>query len=276
MEVEAQAKAAVIGWPVSHSLSPRLHGYWLAEHGIDARYAALPVEPERLSDTLKILPAMGLRGVNLTLPHKEIALACMDSLDAIASDIGAVNTVTFDAQGKAHGTNTDAYGFQAHIAPLLKAKARKAVVLGAGGASRAVIYALRQMGFTQIMVVNRSPKRLEQISLAFPFIEPVSWQSREAALEGAQLLVNTTSLGMKGEPPLELSLSGLPIVALVADIVYVPLETPLLQAARKRGHRVADGLGMLLHQAVPAFELWFGIRPTVTEALREHVLAGLQ
>lgn len=264
--------AGVIGWPVSHSLSPALHNYWLREHGLAGNYVALPVEPSRLQEILPGLPLLGFRGVNLTLPHKQDVLPMLAGIDDVARAIGAANTLIFTREGAAYGMNTDAYGFIENIRPHLPERRGKAVMLGAGGAARAVAYALIQEGFSEILVINRTSDKAQSLASDFPGLTAAPWEQRHAILASASLLVNTTSLGMSGQPPLELNLSALPQHALVTDIVYSPLMTPLLMAAQSRGNPVVDGLGMLLHQAVPAFEAWFGIRPRVTRKLREHVL----
>ena len=269
--------AGIMGWPVAHSLSPRLHGFWLNEYGIDGAYVPLPVRPERLSAALEALPDLGFSGCNLTVPHKEAALAVLDEVDPQARRIGAVNTVRVRADGSLHGWNTDVEGYAQSLGAALPGwslAGRSAAVIGAGGAARAVIAALIEMGAAEIRLVNRTPGRAEELArmLGGPIrIEP--WERRSRALEGAGLLVNTTTLGMSGQPQLEIDLGPLPREAVVSDIVYAPLETPLLAAARARGHPAVDGLGMLLHQAVPGFEAWFGRRPEVTPALRQFVLA---
>lgn len=268
--MNGQGVAAVIGWPVSHSLSPALHNYWLKEHGLPGKYVALPVEPERLRDVLPTLPLLGLKGVNLTLPHKEQVLPLLSGMDPVARAIGAANTLIFKPDGSIHGTNTDAYGFIENIRPAIAQKG-KAVMLGAGGAGRAVAYALREEGFREVVIINRSLEKAQKLAGEYA-LTAQPWEWRHRALEGADLLVNATSLGMKGQGELELDMDALPAAALVTDIVYSPLVTPLLQAAQARGNKVVDGLGMLLHQAVPAFEAWFGVRPKVSAALRAAVL----
>jgi shikimate dehydrogenase len=263
--------AGVIGWPVEHSLSPKLHSYWLKHYGIDGEYSAWAAEPKNLAAALKSLPQKNWHGCNLTIPHKEAALALVDSVDDVARAIGAINTIIVK-ENKLHGTNTDAYGFIENIRPHLPARKNKAVVLGAGGAARAVCYALIKEGFASVSVINRTHDK--SIVLAEQFgnmISAATWENRAALLGDADLLVNTTSLGMKGKEPLDLDLSKLPTSALVTDIVYTPLVTPLLQQAKTRGNRIVDGLGMLLYQAVPGFAAWFGTRPEVTDELREHV-----
>jgi len=268
--------AGVIGWPVSHSRSPRLHGTWLERHGVDGAYLPLPVAPDDLALVLRALPKMGFAGVNLTVPHKEAALALVDSVDPLAVRIGAVNTVVVGADGSLLGRNTDAFGFLEHLrrsAPAWGAAAGPAVVLGAGGAARAVLAALLDAGVTELRLANRNPARAGALADAFgDAVRVVAWEERALALDGAALLVNTTTLGMSGQPGLDLALDALPRDAVVYDIVYVPLETDLLARARARGNIVVDGLGMLLYQAVPGFEAWFGIRPEVDDGLRAVVL----
>jgi shikimate dehydrogenase len=268
--------AGVMGWPVAHSLSPRLHGFWLAEHGIDGAYVPLPVRPERLERALRALPDLGFVGCNLTVPHKEAALSVLDEVAPEARRIGAVNTVAVRQDGSLHGWNTDIEGYAHSLAAALPGwslAGRPATVIGAGGAARAVVAALAGLGASEIRVVNRSPGRAEELARALggPILAH-GWDAMPKALAGAALLVNTTSLGMAGQPRLEIDLAPLPREAAVSDIVYAPLETPLLAMARARGHATVDGLGMLLHQAVPGFEAWFGRRPEVTPALRAFVL----
>ena len=270
--------AGIMGWPVGHSLSPRLHGHWLRRHGIDGAYVPLAVPPERLEQALRALPALGLRGCNLTLPHKEAALALVDRATALARRVGAVNTVVVTPDGMLAGDNTDGFGFLANLAdgcPRWRAEAGPAVLLGAGGAARAVAVALLDAGAPEVRLLNRTPDRAQKLAgeLDGPVVA-VSWAERAAALDGAALLVNTTSLGMAGQPPLVLSLDALPRTALVADVVYTPLITPLLAVARAHGNPVVDGLGMLLHQARPGFHAWFGVEPVVDQELRAVVLAA--
>ncbi len=280
MTISGKARlAGVMGWPVGHSLSPRLHNYWLDLHGIDGVFVPLPVAPEHFAQALRILPRLGFRGVNVTVPHKEAALAAVDRLDPLARRIGAVNTIVMSEDGTLSGSNTDAYGFSAHLAasvPGFSAASGAAVIIGAGGAARAVAVALTDMGAPEIRIINRTLARAEELALALGgSAHVVDWSGRARTLEGASIVVNTTTQGMAGQPALDLDLSRLPASAVVYDIVYNPLETALLAAARGRGHRVVDGLGMLLHQAVAGFEAWFGVRPEVTAQLRAHVLAGL-
>jgi shikimate dehydrogenase len=266
--------AGLIGWPVSHSRSPRLHGYWLAEHGIDGAYVPLPVAPEKLEPAVRGLAAAGLAGVNVTIPHKQAVLPLCDRLDDAARRIGAVNLLVFAEDGIAGG-NTDSFGFMANLkaaAPAWNAAA-PAVLLGAGGGARAVAVGLIDAGVPELRLANRNRARAEQLAAELGGVVTVlAWEERAAALAGAGLVVNSTSLGMSGQPPLDLALDDLPGDAVVADLVYSPLETALLAAARARGCVGVDGLGMLLHQARPCFAAWFGPDPQVTENLRAFVL----
>ncbi len=266
--------AGLMGWPVKHSRSPRLHGYWLALHGIDGAYVPLPVEPAKLETALRALPALGFVGANVTVPHKAPALSFVDRVNPVARRAGAVNTVVVAADGTLEGRNTDAFGFLAALqqdAPSWQAE-RPAVVLGAGGSARAVVVALIDAGVTEIRIANRTRGKAEALTDLGPAVRVIDWEKRATALDGAGLLVNTTILGMGSQPPLDLDLKALPKDAVVNDIVYSPLETALLALARSRGNPVVDGLGMLLHQARPAFHAFFGIDPAVTPALRSHVL----
>jgi shikimate dehydrogenase len=271
--------AGIMGWPVAHSLSPRLHGHWLQRYGIDGAYVPLPVLPERLDQALGALPALGFAGINLTIPHKEAAVALVDRLSPAAARIGAVNTVVVEPDGTLTGDNTDGFGFIASLSASAvdwQAAAGPAVVLGAGGAARAVAAALIDAGAPEVRLLNRTPDRAHGLAaeLGGP-IRAVAWAGRSAALADAALLVNTTSLGMHGQPPLVLDHDALPRTALVTDVVYTPLITALLAVARARGNPVVDGLGMLLHQARPGFRAWFGVDPVVDDDLRAAVLAGL-
>ena len=274
--------AGIMGWPVSHSRSPALHNFWLDEYGIDGAYVPLPVQPEQLERALRALPSLGFRGANLTLPHKEAALAIVDRVDPLASRIGAVNTVVVMPDGSLEATNTDAFGFRENLrdcAPDWDPREGPAVVLGAGGSARAVTASLTELRVPVIRLVNRTVERAEALARDLgglgTRISVHPWQAREEVLGGAGLLVNTTSLGMTGAPELRIDLSLLPLAAVVADIVYVPLDTPLLAAARQRGNRTVDGLGMLLHQGRPGFEAWFGTPVRVTRELRAAVLTTL-
>jgi shikimate dehydrogenase len=269
--------AGVIGWPVAHSRSPRLHGFWLERYGIDGAYLPFAVAPERLATALAALPALGMRGINVTLPHKEAALAHCARVSEAARRIGAVNTILVAEDGALEGSNTDGFGFLEH----LKASASgfgpasgPSVLIGAGGAARAIAVALLDAGTPELRLVNRTEARATALAAALGArVKIVEWRDRAAALSDAALLVNSTTLGMTGQPPLELDLANLPTSSVVDDIVYVPLETPLLAAARARGNPTVDGLGMLLHQARPGFAAWFGREPEVDSALRDFVLA---
>lgn len=271
--------AGVMGWPVAHSRSPRLHGFWLERYRIDGAYVPLAVQPERIGEALRALPVLGFRGANLTLPHKEAALEHLEEIAANARRLGAVNTVTVRDDGSLHGENTDGFGFLAHLRDTVdgwRAEGRVAVVLGAGGAARAIAAALDDDGARNVRVLNRTRARAEALAESLGgTIEALPWEERSDVLADADLLVNTTTLGMAGQPVLELNLSALPAAAVVYDIVYVPLETPLLKAARARGNPTVDGLGMLLHQARPGFEAWFGVKPAVDEDLRRFVLEDI-
>ncbi|RED51368.1 shikimate dehydrogenase [Aestuariispira insulae] len=275
-------KAGVIGWPISHSLSPRLHGFWLDQLSIHGRYDAVPVVPEDLASFVRSLPENGFQGVNVTVPHKEAVMDHCDKIDDLALRIGAVNTLIVDDQGLILGSNTDHYGFKQNLLAsgeiAAGPKERAAVVIGAGGASRAICTALEELGFPKIHLLNRTVSRAQSVArdLGGPIL-PGPLSDLPALLPDIGLLVNTSSLGMKGQDPLHVDLSDLPMECLVTDIVYNPLMTDLLRQARERGNKVVDGLGMLLYQAVPGFEAWFRPmeKPMVTDALRKYVLAGI-
>jgi shikimate dehydrogenase len=268
--------AGVMGWPIKHSRSPRLHGYWIEKYRVDGAYVPLAVNPEELSVALRALRPLGFAGVNLTVPHKELALPVLDHVDPLARRIGAANTIIVREDGALAGTNSDAFGFIENIRSnaLSWSPDAPAVVVGAGGAARAIIVALLGEEVRTVRVVNRTKERAARLADEFGIV-PVEWGNWRAALDGAGLLVNTTTQGMAGEPALDIDLASLPTQAVVNDIVYVPLETPLLAAARRRGNRGVDGLGMLLHQARPGFKAWFGVDPEVTPELRAHVAEGL-
>ena len=267
--------AGVIGCPIGHSRSPILHATWLRAYAIRGHYVPLHVESDDLAAVLRVMPAMGFVGANVTLPHKEAALALADRASDVARKIGAANTLSF-SDGQILADNTDAYGFIQNLregAPEWRAAAGPALVLGAGGAARAVLVALAEAGVTEIVLANRTRTRAEELAAVLDApITVVDWGDYPAALPRAALVVNTTSLGMAGQAPLGLDAGLLRPDAVVTDIVYTPLETPLLRAASLAGCRTVDGLGMLLHQAVPGFERWFGTRPQVTDALRDAVL----
>jgi shikimate dehydrogenase len=268
--------ACLIGWPAAHSRSPIIHKYWLKSFGIDGDYRIEAVKPEDLAAFVAHLSGRGYVGANITLPHKERVLALTDA-DARARAVGAANTLWLDA-GKLRATNTDVEGFLDNLDASSPGwdQTREALVLGAGGAARAVLFGLIERGFNTIHVANRTLPRAEELARQFgASVKPVAWDRVAALLPRAALLVNTTSLGMKGQPPLDVDVDLLPAGATVADAVYIPLDTALLNAARARGLKTADGLGMLLHQAVRGFSLWFGKQPQVTVELRALVEADL-
>ena len=267
-------RAGVVGHPVKHSRSPIIHGYWLEQFGINGRYDRYDVKPEDFSHFVKTLSEQGLQGVNVTIPHKEAAFLALDEATERARRLKAANTLWFE-NGKLWGDNTDSIGFLANLDqghPGWDINAKSALILGAGGAARAIIAGLQERHIEKITIVNRTRERAEELALmSGGQVAVAEWSKLSFQLESADLVVNTTSLGMSGQPDLDLSLDPLGKNALVTDIVYVPLETNLLKQARLRGNPVVDGLGMLLHQAVPGFEHWFGKRPVVTDALRHLV-----
>ncbi|MER8633722.1 shikimate dehydrogenase [Mesorhizobium opportunistum] len=274
---EATKKAFVTGHPIKHSRSPKIHGHWLAKHGIDGSYEAIDVAPHGFAEFLATLQANGYRGGNVTIPHKEAAFALAGRRDQAAEEIGAVNTLWFE-DGTLWGGNTDGHGFAANLDDYAPGWASKgpAVVLGAGGASRAVIHALKERGVSDIRIVNRTLARAEELRDRFGAgVSAHGMAATGVLLADAGLLVNTTALGMVGNEGLAADPALLPGHAIVTDLVYVPLETPLLAAARASGLKTVDGLGMLLNQAVPGFEHWFGVRPQVTAELRAIIVADL-
>ena len=263
--------AGVMGFPIMHSRSPVLHNFWMEKHGLIGRYVPLAVRPDGLQAALRALPALGFAGCNLTIPHKVDAMALVDRTDAACKRIGAINCVTVEKDGSLSGTNNDGFGYIAAILqskPDWRADAGPIVVMGAGGGARAVVVALADRGAREIRLLNRTDSRAMLLAedLGAP-IKATPWSQRADALEGAAMLVNTTSQGMAGQPALQIVLDRLPKTALVSDIVYIPKITPLLADAIKRGNPVAGGLGMLLNQARPAFKSWFGIMPDVTPEL---------
>jgi shikimate dehydrogenase len=270
--------AGIFGWPVDHSRSPRLHGYWLKEFGIDGAYIPFATHPSKLEQGIRALPALGFRGGNITLPHKERALGLVDEATPLARRIGAINMLVVREDGTILGDNSDGYGFIANLAqfqPAWRGAAGPAVLLGAGGAARAIVVSLLDAGVPEIRLVNRTTRRAEEIADAVDGpIKVLPWEGRADALKGAALLVNSTNLGMAGQAPLELDLANLPKEAVVYDIVYAPLMTELLKAAQARGNRTVDGIGMLLHQGRPGFKAWFGQEPQVTPELRAFVLGS--
>jgi shikimate dehydrogenase len=268
-----------MGWPVMHSRSPALHNYFFRQYSLAGTYVPLAVPPDRLDAALRALAPLGFSGCNLTIPHKERALAIVDEVDAVARCIGAISCVVVRPDGTLWGTNNDVHGFARNILqhrPEWRADAGPAVVIGAGGGARAVVYSLVDRGAREVRLVNRTRERADTLARQFgAAVHAMNWDDRHHALEGAALLVNTTSQGMDGQPPLDLQLGRLPKHALVHDIVYIPLETPLLAAARQRGNPTVDGLGMLLHQACIAWQLWFNLTPEVTPGLRASIEATL-
>lgn len=274
--------AFVTGYPIKHSRSPLIHNYWLQRYGIEGSYQAIENSPENFPNFLKTLSEQGLRGGNVTIPHKEVAFSLCLKRDAAAEAIGAVNTVWFDDENIINGGNTDAYGFAANLDAQMPDwdaahnGTKTALVLGAGGASRAVLYALLQRGFAKIILINRTLERAQTLADHFGSrIEAYGWDKAQDFVSSADIIINTTSLGMSGHGEAEafpLDLSDAKAGTLATDIVYIPLETPFLAQARAAGLRCVDGLGMLLHQAVPGFEHWFGVRPEVTDELRQIIL----
>ncbi len=274
---EGARAACVVGWPVRHSRSPVIHGHWIEQYRLDAVYRREEIAPESFADFIARLSERGYVGANITIPHKEAALT-MSEPDDRAQAVGAANTLWYDG-GRLLSTNTDVEGFTANLdacVPGWEKRAGDAVVLGAGGSARAVIYGLIERGIGKINVVNRTPERAQALQALFgPVVQPIHWAALPHLFSRTGLVVNTTSLGMTGQPPLAIDLEPLPRHAVVADLVYAPLETPLLAAARARNLAVADGLGMLLYQAVRGFQMWFGVRPDVTPQLRALVETDL-
>ena len=269
--------AGVIGMPIAHSRSPRLHGYWLERYGLAGHYVPIPVMPEHLAEVLRMMPRMGFVGANVTIPHKEAVLTLADTVTDRAALIGAANTLIFRPDGKIHADNTDGYGFIANLrqhAPDWVPAAGPAAVIGAGGAARAVVASLLDSGVTELRIANRTKLRAEQIKAEFGArVVVYDWAQLGNMLDGAATVVNATSLGMEGKQPLRIPLDALSPDALATDLVYTPLMTPFLTEAQARGCRVVDGLGMLLHQAAPGFERWFGHRPEVDDETRRLILS---
>jgi shikimate dehydrogenase len=276
-------KAFIVGHPIKHSRSPLIHGYWLKQHGIDGSYERIDVEPVNFGEFLRGFERQGFLGGNVTIPHKEAAFAAVDRMTARAERLGAVNTLWIE-NGQIWGDNTDVLGFMAHLDASLgtgwEQDVDTALVLGAGGAARGIVAGLQDRALTRILVTNRTRERAEEVVRALSSysavkIETLAWDDLDRGVAQSQLIVNTTSLGMAGQPPLPTDLSQAPHNAIVSDIVYVPLRTPLIAAAEARGLRTVDGLGMLLHQAAPGFERWFGVKPQVTPELRAVIVADL-
>jgi len=271
-------RACVVGWPARHSRSPKLHGYWLKRYGINGEYRIEEVTPDAFPDFLRNLAAHGYVGCNITMPHKDSAFR-LSQPDDRAKAVGAANTLWLDG-GMLRSTNTDVEGFLGALdaaSPGWDKRLESAVLLGAGGASRAIVFGLLERGLRTIYVANRTRDRAVELRERFGSgVEPIDWNDVPRLLQGAKLLINATSLGMKGQPPLEVDVDRLAPDAVVSDIVYVPLNTPLLAAAQARGLRTANGLDMLLHQAVRGFELWFGKRPEVTRELFDLLAADIE
>jgi shikimate dehydrogenase len=269
--------AGVMGWPVAQSRSPILHNYWIQKYNLNGRYVPLPVEPERLAEAVRGLRALGFRGCNVTMPHKVNIMALLDSVTDTARRIGAINTVVVGEDGKLSGTNNDGNGYFYNlldVAPGFKPDAGPIAILGAGGAARAVLVALVERGAKEIRLINRTFERAEAIAKEFgAAVRALPWERRSDAIGDVVLLTNATNQGMTGKPALDISLDRLPRQTLVSDLIYVPPETPFLTTARQRGNVTVNGLGMLLHQARPAFKAWFGVMPDITPDLRATVEA---
>ncbi len=276
-EPNAFGIAGLLGYPVAHSRSPVIHNHWLAEHGIAGRYVLFPVPPGKLEDAVRGLSALGMRGCNVTTPHKQAVFPLLDRVDDLARLIGAVNTVVVEKDGTLTGFNNDGNGFIQSLrdaSPSWRPDSGPILVLGAGGASRAVVASLAAQGAKEIRLANRSREKAEEIAAAVgPVVKVLPWEQRADALDGVALLANATSLGMAGKPPLDIALDRLPAHALVGDLIYIPPETPLLAAARARGNVTVNGLGLLLNQARPAFNAWFGVMPEITPALLKAIAA---
>jgi shikimate dehydrogenase len=269
--------AGIMGWPVAHSRSPTIHNHWIRQYGLQGAYGMFPVQPGKLEDAIRGLPALGLAGCNITIPHKVDAMKLMDVVDPLARRMGAINTVVVTPEGALHGFNNDGYGYIQCLRdakPDWQANAGPATVLGAGGAARAVVLSLLDQGATEIRLVNRTKGKAQALADEFgAAVKVYDWAERSEALSDIALLVNTTNQGMYGQADLDIRLERLPLTALVSDAIYIPLETPLLKAARLRGNPTVNGLGMLLNQARPAFQAWFGVLPEITPALHTAIMA---
>ena len=269
--------AGVMGWPVAHTRSPAIHNHWIARHGLKGAYVQLPVHPDRLEAALRGLPALGFAGCNVTVPHKVSAMHFMDELHPTAQRVAAINTIVVQPDGSLLGMNNDGAGYVQSLRdadPTWRGDAGPALVLGAGGAARAIVVALLDEGVPELRITNRTLERAQALAEAFgERVKVVPWAQRNDAMAGVSLLVNTTTQGMHGQPPLDVALDALPLEAMVSDAIYIPMETPLLAQARLRGHRTVNGLGMLLNQARPAFKAWYGVMPEITPELRAAILA---
>jgi shikimate dehydrogenase len=268
--------AGVLGWPVAHSRSPAIHNHWIEQYKLKGAYGLFPVTPQNLEAAIRGLAALGFAGCNITIPHKVEAMKLMDWVDPLARRMGAINTIVVQPNGSLHGFNNDGYGYIQSLRdaqPNWRADDGPIVVLGAGGAARAIVVSLMDEGATQIRILNRTRAKADALASEFgSIIQALDWSERHEALTGAALLVNTTSQGMHHEAALDLDLSCLPTNTLVSDAIYIPLETPLLAAARARGNTTVNGLGMLLNQARPAFRAWFGVMPEITDELHQIVV----
>jgi len=269
--------AGVMGMPIYQSRSPILHNYWLGKYGIKGAYGHFPVELKNLEAAIRGLSALGLAGCNITLPHKVHAMKMMDHIDPLAQRMGAINCIVVQEDGALHGFNHDGYGYIQSVKdakPEWRADEGPLLVLGAGGAARAIVISLVDAGATEIRLVNRTPAKAQELATGLESVVKVfDWSERNECMRDAAMLINTTSQGMYGQPPLDVQLDALPLTALVSDAVYIPLETPLLEKARLRGNTTVNGLGMLLNQARPAFKSWFGVMPEISKELKETVLA---
>ena len=269
--------AGVMGWPVAHTRSPAIHNHWIARHGLKGAYVQLPVHPDRLEAALRGLPALGFAGCNVTVPHKVSAMHFMDELHPTAQRVAAINTIVVQPDGSLLGMNNDGAGYVQSLRdadPTWRGDAGPALVLGAGGAARAIVVALLDEGVPELRITNRTLERAQALAEAFgERVKVVPWAQRNDAMAGVSLLVNTTTQGMHGQPPLDGAVDALPAAAMVSDAIYIPMETPLLAQARLRGHRTVNGLGMLLNQARPAFKAWYGVMPEITPELRAAILA---
>ena len=267
----------VMGWPVAHTRSPAIHNHWIAHYGLKGAYVQLPVQPQNLEAAIRGLPALGFAGCNITVPHKVNAMQLMDTLHPAARRVAAINTVVVQADGSLLGMNNDGYGYIQSLRdaqPDWRGDAGPALVMGAGGAARAIVVALLDEGVPEVRLCNRTQEKAQALKDAFgDRVTVVPWADRNSAMAGVRLLVNTTTQGMHGQPALDVALDDLPAEALVSDAIYIPLETPLLAAARQRGHQTVNGLGMLLNQARPAFQAWFGVQPELTPGLIAAVQA---
>ena len=269
--------AGVMGWPVAHTRSPAIHNHWIARYGLKGAYVQMPVHPDRLEAAMRGLHALGFAGCNVTVPHKVSAMALMDELHPAARRVAAINTVVVQPDGRLLGMNNDGAGYIQSLRdtdPTWRGDAGPALILGAGGAARAIVVALLDEGVPELRITNRTMERAQVLAEAFgDRVKVVPWSERNDAMAGVSLLVNTTTLGMHGQPPLDVALDALPLAAMVSDAIYIPMETPLLTQARLRGQRTVNGLGMLINQARPAFASWFGVLPDITPELRTAIQA---